>query len=88
MLRSSRLTRIAMFAVLSSTLAGCGSHHPESAVVGPLDGNSFVVRDVRVFDGERSIERANVVVRDGLIAAVGTARPPRDLPVMWRERPL
>src|SRR5690606_11689240 len=34
-------------------------------------GNSFAIRDVRVFDGERVIERANVVVRDGRIAAVG-----------------
>lgn len=34
--------------------------------------NSFAIRDVRVFDGENVIERANVVVRDGRIAAVGT----------------
>lgn len=34
-------------------------------------GNSFAIRDVRVFDGENVIERANVVVRDGRIAAVG-----------------
>jgi imidazolonepropionase-like amidohydrolase len=45
-------------------------------------GNSFVVRNVRVFDGERVHERVNVVVRDGRIAAIGEASPPRDLPVV------
>lgn len=33
--------------------------------------NSFAIRDVRVFDGERVVAKANVVVRDGRIAAVG-----------------
>ncbi len=33
--------------------------------------NSFAVRAVRVFDGQRVIERTNVVVRDGLIAELG-----------------
>src|SRR5690606_21459311 len=33
--------------------------------------NSFAIRGARVFDGERVTERANVVVRDGRIAAVG-----------------
>lgn len=33
--------------------------------------NSFAIRDVRVFDGTRVIDRAHVVVRDGRIAAVG-----------------
>lgn len=32
---------------------------------------SFAIRQVRVFDGERFIDAANVVVRDGRIAAVG-----------------
>ena len=41
-----------------------------------------MVRDVRVFDGERTIERANVVVRDGLIESVGNGRPTRDLPTI------
>lgn len=36
-----------------------------------VDDNSFAIRDVRVFDGERVIEHANVVVRDGRIAEVG-----------------
>ena len=37
--------------------------------------NSFAIRDVRVFDGERVTERANVVVRDGRISAVGADAP-------------
>lgn len=35
----------------------------------------FAIRDVRVFDGERVIPRANVVVRDGRVAAVGPDAP-------------
>jgi imidazolonepropionase-like amidohydrolase len=48
----------------------------------PPAGNSFVVRDVRVFDGERAIEHTNVVVRDGRIASVGRRRLPLGLPVI------
>jgi len=45
--------------------------------------NSFVVRDVRVFDGERTIARANVVVKDGRIVAVAPdAAVPAGLPVV------
>lgn len=47
--------------------------------MGPVAGNSFVVRNVRVFDGERVTERANVVVRDGRIISVGR-RSPSGLP--------
>lgn len=36
---------------------------------------SFAIRDVRVFDGGRVIERTNVVVRDGLIEAVAADAP-------------
>ena len=70
---------------LATTLvvAGCAGTRPVPAVgPGELAGNSFVVRDVRVFDGERVHERANVVVREGRIVAVGEARPPRELPVV------
>ena len=35
------------------------------------DGNSFAIRDVRVFDGDKTIPRANVIVRDGKIVAMG-----------------
>src|SRR5689334_19336137 len=38
--------------------------------------SSFVVRDVRLFDGERVAEHRNVVVRDGVIALVGDTSVP------------
>lgn len=47
----------------------------------PVAGNSFVVRDVRVFDGERVLEHVNVVVSAGHIASVGRSAP-RSLPVI------
>ncbi len=37
--------------------------------------NSFAVRDVRVFDGQRMIDRTNVIVRDGLVADLGPDIP-------------
>jgi imidazolonepropionase-like amidohydrolase len=40
-----------------------------------VSGNSFVVRDVRVFDGERVTDRATVVVRNGRIVSVGRSAP-------------
>jgi imidazolonepropionase-like amidohydrolase len=38
---------------------------------GPSPAALFVIRGARVFDGERLLPRASVLVRDGLIAAVG-----------------
>jgi imidazolonepropionase-like amidohydrolase len=38
---------------------------------GALPGGSFVVRNVRVFDGERVRERRSVLVQDGSIARIG-----------------
>ncbi len=35
----------------------------------------FVVKDVRLFDGERVVPRTNVLVRDGSIVSVGGAAP-------------
>ncbi|NLC61833.1 MAG: amidohydrolase family protein [Gammaproteobacteria bacterium] len=46
-------------------------------------GNSFAIRDARVFDGERGVGTATVVVRDGLIEAVGPdVEVPAGLPVV------
>lgn len=42
---------------------------PAAAIAG--EANSFAIRDVRVFDGDKTIPHANVVVTDGRIAAVG-----------------
>ena len=51
------------------------------AIVGPVTGNSFVVRDVRVFDGASVIERTSVAVRNGRIVSLGRDVP-RDLPAI------
>ena len=78
--RALSLTFVAIAALLA---AACTTASPVTLPTpGPVDGNSFVVRDVRVFDGARTIERVNVVVRDGRIVTVGRPAPPRDLPVV------
>ena len=46
---------------------------PAESVAGA--SNSFAVRDVRVFDGRHMIERANVIVRDGLVTELGLDVP-------------
>jgi imidazolonepropionase-like amidohydrolase len=50
---------------------------------GPPPAAGFVVKDVRVFDGERVLPQATVVVRDGRVVAVGAAvEVPADLEVI------
>ncbi|MDE2012132.1 MAG: amidohydrolase family protein [Alphaproteobacteria bacterium] len=53
-------------------------------------GNSFAVRNVRVFDGDKTIPRATVVVEDGRIAAVGrdTEIPARMMIINGRGKTL
>ncbi len=47
------------------------------------DGNTFAVHDVNLFDGERQVVHANVVVRDGRIVAAATgASIPAGVPVV------
>ena len=36
----------------------------------PQDGNSFAIRNVRVFDGAQTLEDADLVVENGLIKVV------------------
>lgn len=43
---------------------------PANAVTAPPDEQSFAVRDVRVFDGERVLEHTSVVVRASRIGEV------------------
>lgn len=79
------LQSIRLIAMLAATVAAAPSHAGlfcDDAVKFPADGNSFVVRDVRVFDSGRVIEHANVVVRAGRIRSVGTDKPPADLAVV------
>lgn len=68
----------ALAAAVLTPAGGTGapaSPTPAAPVSAAAEGNSFAIRDARVFDGERVIERANVVVRDGRIAAVGAGVP-------------
>ena len=76
-----RVISIALAALLPTIAAGCHPGVPPTGSTTPVSANSFVVRDVRVFDGERAIERANVVVRDGRIVSVGQSAP-SGLPVV------
>src|SRR5262249_13616059 len=41
------------------------------ALAAPAFGQSFLVRDARVFDGERTLPRASVLVSDGRIVRIG-----------------
>lgn len=45
------------------------------AAAGQQPSGSFVVRNVRVFDGEHVLQTATVVVRDGKIASIGASVP-------------
>lgn len=51
-------------------LAGCTSE--SKPITGPLEGNSFVITNVRVFDGTETLENATVIARNGFIENVGT----------------
>jgi len=67
---------IAIAAVVVGAVVAFFLWLPEPAPPGPADwaaqdGNSFLLRGARVFDGDRFHERLDVLVRDGLIAAVG-----------------
>jgi imidazolonepropionase-like amidohydrolase len=65
-----------------------------AVAVGPnrVDGPSrFVVRDVRVFDGERVAEHRSVLVQDGRISRVGDSKlavPPGTAVIVGRGRTL
>jgi imidazolonepropionase-like amidohydrolase len=48
--------------------------------------NTFAVTDVRVFDGEKTIEKTSVLVQDGKIAAIGNdVKIPKDIAVYRGE---
>ncbi|GAB3347173.1 CIA30 family protein [Lysobacter tyrosinilyticus] len=56
---------------------------PDTTAHAATDSNSFAVRKVRVFDGQRVLDEANVVVREGRIVAVdANAAIPADIPVI------
>jgi imidazolonepropionase-like amidohydrolase len=68
---------LAALAALVATTSGRGSASAQSQ-----PGTSFLVGDVRVFDGERVHENTQVAVEGGIIRAVG-----RDL-TAWRHLPV
>jgi len=71
----------ALTIALSVTLVGCDS--AQRTISGPVEGNSFAVANVRVFDGTQTIENTTVVVREGLIDSVEVeATPPPGLPIL------
>ena len=54
----------------------CGyADRPSRAGRDAAGPREFVIRDVRVFDGERVIPKASVHVRDGMIVSVGDTAP-------------
>ena len=64
------------------TAIGCGLALIGAGVAGTRASNpvqptprEFVIRDVRVFDGERVVPKTNVHVRDGTIVSVGGTAP-------------
>jgi imidazolonepropionase-like amidohydrolase len=73
---------------IATVACGGGAPGPANAVTAPPDEQSFAVRDVRVFDGERVLEHTSVVVRAGRIAAVGGALPSDVLVLDGRGRTL
>jgi len=73
-----RLTSLLTAAVLAGCSAINGSGGPAAPSAPPRPGPTFI-RGARVFDGERVLTGANVLLRDGAIAAVGAdLQPPPD----------
>lgn len=77
-----RLTEVISIAAVVGVLAiavmsrqGQDTKSTNTAKADVVPTNSFAVRDVHVFDGEHTIERTNVIVRDGLIAELGPDVP-------------
>jgi imidazolonepropionase-like amidohydrolase len=73
MTKSSLTLIVAGVALVGVGIAGSSSGRsvaPQRSMPG-----TFAIRNVRVFDGERVIPRATVVVRDGTIASVGGDAP-------------
>lgn len=67
-----------------AAVAADSAHAPAAiATKAALPATSFAIRQVRVFDGERVLPSATVLVRDGLIAEVGAGvAVPAGVPVV------
>jgi hypothetical protein len=75
-------TRGAVVLLALGAAAGAAGAQQSLSVDAPLASNSFVLRDVRVFDARGAAADANVVVRSGRVSEVGPAGAPSDLPVV------
>ena len=73
-LRTRQRPGVAISTAIAIVLAASVSSQPRAASPARDSdpGNDFILRDVRVFDGARVLPRAQVLVIDGRIAAVGT----------------
>jgi imidazolonepropionase-like amidohydrolase len=93
--RGQRVAATVAAVLVAAAAAGCGAVAEKcggtaapgapgacDAAAAPATSNSFVVSNVRVFDGLAVTERTSVVVRDGRIERVGRGSPPRGLPVI------
>ena len=60
---------------MAAGVAGARSGGSPTAQAPQPAAREFVIRDVRVFDGERTIPKTSVHVRDGAIVSVGDAVP-------------
>lgn len=61
--------------LLGSVLIGAGVVGSRPRVSKERSEPAFAIRNVRIFDGERTIPATDIVVRNGLIASVGEAPP-------------
>jgi len=85
MLRASTLRAFCAALAGGASLTAVACRTPAVAPVPtgtPITGNSFVVRDARVFDGERVLEHVNVVVSAGRISSIGKNAFQAGLPVI------
>ncbi len=57
--------------LLNSPAQNKNDKNPDQVIV-KQEGNSFVIKNVRVFDGQKTIEKTSVLVEHGKIAAIGT----------------
>ena len=66
----------AMLAGGTLIAVGVAGSKPKPSTGNAQESGAFVIRNVRVFDGETTIPSTDVVVRNGTIASIGTKVPP------------
>ncbi|MEF3083641.1 CIA30 family protein [Luteimonas sp. SMYT11W] len=62
---------VALVAVLGAAVAVAGREQGTDSTAAPVTEGRLAIRNARIFDGVDVIERGTVLVRDGLIEAVG-----------------